>query len=101
MGVAMPAIEAWYRCGVDPHASEAFWMQNLQATSHTAIKNRLKQEVYGTERPSLALETQRAVREAHRLVQSLSTLENLFPTDFGTLARTVRGWLAGCIRVAP
>lgn len=95
MGVAMPAIEAWYRCGVDPHASEAFWMQNLQATSHTAIKNRLKREVYGTERPSLALETQRAEQEARRLVQSLSTLETLFPNGFGALAYTVQGWLAG------
>lgn len=92
LGVAVPAIEAWYRCGVDPHVTEAAWILALQSRSYPYTRNSLKQDVYGMERPLLALETRRATEEAQRLLQSLALLESLFPAGFGSLAREVRGW---------
>jgi hypothetical protein len=92
VGVAAPAIEAWYRCGVDPHASEATWVQHLQAGSYTHIKSGLKQAVYGTDHPSPAQETRRASEAAQRLTQNLSVLADLFPNGFRPLVRDVRSW---------
>jgi hypothetical protein len=92
LGLAVPAVEACYRCGRDPHVSEAAWIIGLQSGSFPYTKLRLKQDVYGTDRPSLALETRRATEEAQRLTQNLALLENLFPAGFGLLARDVRGW---------
>jgi len=93
IGIAVPAIEAWYRCAVDPHVSESTWVQNLQAGTYAHIKNRLKQDVYGTERPPLELEIQRASEHTHHLAPHLSMLEDLFPIGFGALAHDVRRWL--------
>lgn len=92
IGIAIPAIEAWYRCGVDPQVSEATWVQQFQADSYTHVKNHLKHDVYGTDRPSLTLETECAIREAQRLATQLHLLEEAFPGGFGTLARDIRGW---------
>lgn len=89
-GVATPAVEAWYRR--DPHVTEAAWLIALQSNRFPYTKNSLKQDVYGTDRPSLVLETHRATEEARRLVQDLSTLEQRFPAGFGSLARDVRNW---------
>ena len=92
LGVAVPAVEAWYRCGLDPRVSETAWILGLQSKSYPYTKLRLKEEVYGTERPLLPLETRRATEEAQRLIQNLPLLESLFPTGFGALARDVRSW---------
>jgi hypothetical protein len=87
IGLAVPAIEAWYRCGLDPQVTEAGWAAHAAAYT----RNTLKQAVYGMERPSLELETQRAVEAAQRLAGNLPMLEQLFP-GFRTLAEGVRGW---------
>jgi hypothetical protein len=88
VGLAVPAIEAWYRCGNDPHVSEAAWC------THTAgyTTRRLKEDVYGTQQPSLDLETRVAVREASRVAGQLGLLEQSFPQGFGALATDIRGW---------
>jgi hypothetical protein len=93
IGVAVPAIEAWYRCGIDPHVSEGTLDQRLHTESTTHIKNSLKRDAYGTDRPSLPLETQVAIEAARLLVQNLPILEQLFPNGFGPLAHSVRTWL--------
>ena len=95
MGTAVPSIEAWYRCGLEPHINAIMCLQNPQIGSDFHTRNQLKRYVYDTERPSLTLETQRAVEAAQRLVQSLSILESLFPNGFGALARDVRSWTLG------
>jgi hypothetical protein len=92
IGLAVPTLEAWYRCGHDPHVTEAVWIQALQTGKYPYDSNRLKQDVYGTDRPSLQLETQRMIEEATRLAQNLIELERWFPNGFGALARVVRGW---------
>lgn len=91
-GLAVPAIEAWYRCGNDPHVTESAWVQALQSGSYPYTKNRLKEDVYGTDRPSLRLETNRAIEEAQRVSRDLSLLEKLFQNGFGHLAKDVRCW---------
>ena len=93
VGLAVPCIEAWYRCGIDPRVTEAAWLSGMQSGPLPYAKIGLKRGVYGTERPSLLLEEKRASEEATRLVQNLTLLESLFPNGFGILARDVRGWL--------
>lgn len=92
IGLAVPAIEAWYLCGNDPRGAEAAWFQRDPASRGRGLRNQLKQAVYGTERPSLTLETMHAIREAQRLAQNLTLLEQHFPGGFGVLARFVRSW---------
>ncbi len=92
IGVAVPAIEAWYLCGRNPQVSEAAWINGLQSAIEPYTRLQLKRDVYGTERPSLALETECAVMEAQRLAQDLSRIEKRFPNGFGSLARALRSW---------
>jgi len=92
IGLAVPTLEAWFRCGLDPHVTEAVWVQALQSGKYPYDGKRLKQAVYGTDRPPPALEMQRMTEEASRLVQILDELEKWFPDGFGALARAVRGW---------
>lgn len=92
VGIAIPTIEAWYRCGLDSHVTETAWIQGLESGTSPYTSKSLKQAVYGTDRPSLELETKRATEEAGRLVHDLDTLERFFPNGFGALARDVRSW---------
>ncbi|MEN3331378.1 MAG: hypothetical protein V7641_743 [Blastocatellia bacterium] len=91
IGLAVPAIEAWYLCGIVPHATEAAFLQQPAATLRE-IKLKLKRDVYTTARPSLELATTRAVGAATRLAHDLDLIERLFPSGFGVLARDVRNW---------
>lgn len=88
IGLAVPAIEAWYLCGKDPHVSEAVWTTGT--ASYT--KRKLKEMAYGRSRPFHTLETQVAVSESQRLLEQFDLLEQLFPVGFGALAQDVRGW---------
>lgn len=91
VGVAVPAIEAWYLCGRDDSVNEARWLDG-QATSHPPYTRReLKFRTYGTERPNLQLETEIAVAEARRHARDLRRLENDFPS-FASLASDVKSW---------
>jgi hypothetical protein len=90
-GLAVPAIESWLRCGVDPHITEALIIQKM-AFQMDALKKQLKRDVYGTDRSSLELKTKCAIEEASRLATMLDDLEKLFPNGFGPLARDVRNW---------
>jgi hypothetical protein len=92
LGLAVPAIEAWYRAGIDPQVTESAWIQGLQSRRQPYSRNDLKRAVYGTPRPSRHLEQQRGIEEARRLAQDLNLLEKLFPNGFGSLARSVRSW---------
>jgi hypothetical protein len=91
-GLAVPAIEAWYLCGRERMVSEAEWIRGLASAEYPFTKTALKRIVYGTDRPSIPLETERATVEARRLTGELPKLEAFFPNGFGSLAREVRGW---------
>ena len=94
IGLAVPQIEAWYLVGRDPHVTEAAWISGLKHGKFPYAREHLKKQVYGTDRPSLELETRRAKEEAERIVREgkLPLLEESFPGGFGALARDVRNW---------
>jgi hypothetical protein len=93
IGVAVPAVEAWYAHGKVPHVNEAAWARALKDKVFPFTKLGLKEAVYGTTRPSIQLETDRALEEATRIAGRIELLEQDFPGGFGTLASDLRGWL--------
>ncbi len=93
VGLATPAVEAWYRCGIDPHATEAAWTRDLAAGAQARGRiQTLKVAVYGTDRPSLAQEIEAATAAARRLAVDIAALENDFACGFGRLACEIRAW---------
>jgi len=92
IGIATPAIEAWYAVGMNPHVNESTWMQALASRQFPYTKAGLKQLIYGSDRPSLQLETERAATAARRLMESVDELIERFPNGFGPLASEVRSW---------
>lgn len=88
VGVAVPAIEAWYLCGVNHQASEAGWRSGALVRD----RNELKRQVYGTSRPQLTVQTAKAREAAERLALNVTDLETRFPVGFGTLAIRLRSW---------
>ena len=89
VGVAVPAIEAWYLCGRDASVSEAAWLAGQAAGRPPYSRAELKWRVYGTDRPSLPFETECALREVGRQGRDLRRLENDFP-GFAALAADLR-----------
>jgi hypothetical protein len=90
-GLAVPALEAWLLCGLDPRAIEATLIQRPDARTR-ALRFRLKLDVYGTDRPSSEVRMMRAIEGARRLVQNLDEFERCFPDGFGSFARDIRSW---------
>ena len=91
IGVAVPAIEAWYLCGRDEQVSETAWIAGQMTGRQPYTRAELKFRVYGTDRPNLQLETQCALAEVRRQRRDLRRLENDFP-GFAALARDMRSW---------
>jgi hypothetical protein len=92
VGVAVPAVEAWYLCGRDDNVTEAAWVSGQIKGMTPYTRRELKWRVYGTERPSLPLETERALQEVRRHRGDLRRLEYDFPIGFGFLANDLRSW---------
>ena len=91
VGVAVPAVEAWYLCGRDESVTEAAWAEGMEQGRVPYTRRDLKWRVYGTERPSLPLETDRAIQEVQRHRGDLRRLEFDFP-GFSHLADDLRSW---------
>jgi hypothetical protein len=92
VALAVPAAEAWYRCGIDVHATEQRFTRLLQEGQRlTELRRQLKRDVYGTETPSLELETTRASAEARRLAADLPRLRQNFQ-GFDLFVRQVLSW---------
>ena len=89
VGVAVPAIEAWYLCGRDSTVSEAAWVDGQASGRSPYSRAELKWRVYGTDRPSLRHEIDCALREVARHRTDPRRLEHDFP-GFGALARDLR-----------
>jgi hypothetical protein len=92
IGLAVPCIEAWLRCGHDAGVTEAAWLVAVAELRFPYDSLRLKREVYGTERPSRELESRRMQEEARRLAVDIERLVTWFPNGFGPFATAVRGW---------
>jgi len=95
VGIAVPAIEAWYLCGQDPQVTELAWMEGQAQGRIPYTRRDLKWRVYGTDRPGLAFEIQRALECVSRHQGDPRRLEADFPHGFGSLARDVRAWRTG------
>ncbi|MBP7143174.1 MAG: hypothetical protein KBA71_14795 [Opitutaceae bacterium] len=93
VGVAVPAVEAWYLSGrpADADVSEASWIDGQSRGRLPYTRAQLKFRVYGTDRPSLVHETNCALREIARFLPDTRRLENDFP-GFASLATDLRGW---------
>lgn len=91
-GLAVPCLEAWLLCDMDPHLSEATWLSGLASGRPPYTPTQLKRLLYGTDRPSLALETERMTQAAERLKANLASLESKFPNGFGFFVRSLRAW---------
>jgi hypothetical protein len=94
VGVAVPAMEAWYLSGRDEAVSEAAWLSGQERGVPPYTRAELKIRVYGTDRPSLPFETERALAEVRRHHGDPRRLEADFPGGFGALARDLRSWHA-------
>ena len=89
IGLAVPALEAWLRCGVDAGVSESSWINGLKARSDPYSKHQLKRDAYGTER---APRRDRAISEAQRVAADIDELLRTFPNGFGPLHREIVRW---------
>ena len=94
IGIAVPAVEAWYLCGRDPQVTELAWTAGQASGQLPYTRAELKSRVYGTVRPSLVHETACALREAERLRRDPRRLENDFP-GFAALAADLRSPSSG------
>lgn len=95
VGLAVPAVEAWYLCRLDAQVTEANRARGLRAGSLPYTTMTLKRAVYGQDRPSMATQRACAVEAATRLAADIHRLEQDFPNGFGPFARSVRLWGAG------
>ena len=94
VGIAVPAIEAWYLCGRDPSVTEAAWAEGQLRGVIPYSRAELKRRMYGTDRPSLPQEIRRALQEVARHRRDPRRLENDFP-NFAALARDLGAAQAG------
>ena len=94
IGLTVPAIEAWYLVGKEHQVGEAAWIVGLAAGKRPFTRPHLKKLVYGTDRPSLELETECAVKEARRIIRDMKAIETNFPIGFGLMAQEIRSWAA-------
>ena len=92
VGLAVPAIEAWYLCGQDAQVTELAWLEGQGRGVPPYTRRELKWRVYGTDRPSLAFEIQQALASVRRHHGDVRRLEADFPHGFGGLARDLRDW---------
>lgn len=95
VGVAVPSLEAWLLHG-RPEMSEVAWSRVLDtapAPAHQRTRA-LKQEKYGTTRPSTQLQIERGVPNAHRIAGQLPDVARDFPGGFGPLYDALRSLAA-------
>jgi hypothetical protein len=92
VGVAAPAIEAWWLCKSNLQICEAAWEKGLIEKREPYSKLELKKQLYGSDFRSLELMTQKMTEAAHEAAKDLSALERAFPNGFGNLAKELRSW---------
>jgi hypothetical protein len=98
IGLAVPAIEAWYLCGNDAQCTEAILTKRKDAGTFS-LKKEMKRKVYNPDvtlqafqLPSLSIQTEFAIAEAKRLADDINQLKTFFPNGFGKLVRDIANW---------
>jgi hypothetical protein len=89
IGLAVPAAEAWYLCGVEDAVNEAAWRLGRETGCPPYSRRELKARVYGTERPNLQQAVACASQAAWRHARDTRRLERDFP-GFAALAADLR-----------
>lgn len=92
VGVAAPAIEAWWLCKSNLQISEAAWEKGLVDKRDPYSKVELKKQLYGQEYSSLEWMTKKMTEAARSLENDVTVLERAFPHGFGGLAKELRSW---------
>ena len=92
VGVPIPAIEAWYLCGVNAQVSESTWNRKQNGERISYDRKSLKIQLYGNDRPPMKVLTEKAIESARKLTNELERLEQLFPEGFGNFANKIRSW---------
>jgi hypothetical protein len=92
VGLCIPAIEAWYLCGIDNNVTEAAWINGLREGRLPYTRTALKARVYGTPLPQLDGQKAIAVLHGTRLAAELNLLDTWFPGGCGTMLNSVRLW---------
>jgi hypothetical protein len=92
VGVAAPAIEAWWLCKSNQQISEAAWEKGLAEKREPYSKLELKKQLYGSDYRSLELMTRKMTEAAQVVAGDLPALERAFPNGFGSLAKELRSW---------
>ena len=92
LGTAVPAIEAWLLCGMNHQVSEATWLNGIRQGQIPYSRPDLKNQLYGTTRPSLAVETEVMTQRASHLAANLQNLRAQFPNGFGALHADLMNW---------
>lgn len=96
VGVAVPAIEAWYLAGSTARPSEAgfrqrFWTPFDSGGIH-AYKRALKNLAFGEGVLSWRARLEVARDYGHGMSMRLQSLRDNFPLGFGSLERDLRAW---------
>jgi hypothetical protein len=92
VGLCIPAIEAWYLCGVDPTVTEALWIAGRRAGKLPYTRGELKKRIYGSSLPILDVQLQKGIEHAGRLAADLDLLRTWFPSGCGTMLDAVGAW---------
>jgi hypothetical protein len=92
VGVAAPAIEAWWLCKSNLQITEAAWEKGLAEKREPYSKLELKKQLYGSDYRSLELMTLKMTEAAQEIAKDLFALERAFPNGFGNLANELRSW---------
>ena len=95
-GLAVPAIEAWLLCGIDPQASEAAWNVFREGRADPGRirqwKLNQKRKLYGAEPTATAHQKERALDAARQLISKLGSVRDHFPNGFGALQSDLERW---------
>jgi hypothetical protein len=89
IGLAVPAIEAWLRCGEDPHVNEAAWRNAMRSGQYPYTRQSLKRDAYQSTRH---VDVRKAIEQTRRVAQDVALLESHFPIGFGAMANDLRRW---------
>ncbi len=92
LGLAVPAIEAWYQALSNPHVNEAAWNRHLKGAKADYTRLSLKADVYGADPMAKERSREIAVAAASSLTHNLPALEERFRVGFGHLADEIRKW---------
>jgi hypothetical protein len=91
IGIAVPAVEAWYLCGRNDGVTEGAWRDGQNRGQLPYTRAELKWRTYGTDRPSLRHEIDCALAAVRAYRGDVRRLENDFP-GFAALAGDLRTW---------